>query len=474
MTHIILSRIVIETISPMAINTGGRETGFDTQLARDVNGLPYIPGTSVAGVWRHICESAIGEEESRFWFGFSDRDKSSRSLLAVSNGCIHDHMNKPVQGLKPLSAISKDPLLAELKREKPLHREHVRMNDRGVAAHEGKYDQVLLPTGTRFTIELRVQTDSYSSEFEKRWLNLVSLWNDRRFVFGATTRNGLGRFKIISTQQNLIDLQQGATASKCIADWRNGVNCNNLNLPANVNEATKLIAELGVKALDNWRSGVGSQQLGKVSDSNVNIITYSENVIEWKSNQGALSRAPRAVLAGSTIKGILAHRIAFHYNRHTQRWAENLEEASHKEWEARPLGLSQILGHADEENHEASTAGKLFIDDAQIEYKDTIVRTHNSIDRFTGGVRKGALYSEELLYQPSFTIRIWAPSEISLDKALKSALADTVKDIETGLLPFGAGAGRGNSLVERDPKGTWNTDFSGVKETSHKGQEVSA
>ena len=53
------TRLVIETQTPMAINSGLREVGFDSQLARDANGLPYIPGTSIAGVWRNLAERLL-------------------------------------------------------------------------------------------------------------------------------------------------------------------------------------------------------------------------------------------------------------------------------------------------------------------------------------------------------------------------------------------------------------------------------
>ena len=68
MTKMFLNRYIIETTSPMAINSGRRETGFDTQLARDANDLPYIPATSFTGVWRHLTQSLLGEKQVKQWF----------------------------------------------------------------------------------------------------------------------------------------------------------------------------------------------------------------------------------------------------------------------------------------------------------------------------------------------------------------------------------------------------------------------
>ncbi|MFA0704086.1 RAMP superfamily CRISPR-associated protein, partial [Vibrio sp. 10N.222.48.A8] len=75
-----------------------------------------------------------------------------------------------------------------------------------------------------------------------------------------------------------------------------------------------------------------------------------------------------------------------------------------------------------------SVAGSLWVEDADIEYEHIVIRHHNSIDRFTGGVRKGALYSEELLYQPRFTISMYlTKQEEDLEALLLCALNDTIR-----------------------------------------------
>jgi len=457
----------------MAINTGDRETGFDTQLARDANGLPYIPGTAVAGVWRHICEAVLGEQEARSWFGFTGKVQSQRSTLDISNGYVHNQHNQPVKGLQASTDIDNDALLSILKRERPLHREHVKINDRGVAAHEAKYDQVLLPTGVRFTIEIRVETASFTSAMETRLQQLMSLWTDRRFAFGAKTRNGLGRIKLIDAQQTVLDLISGPQIATAIKDWRDGAGGTTLAL-SDALQTTQLIAELDIKAIDTWRSGSGSQALDEKTASTVSMVSYSEQVIAWQKNRGSLSNAPRAILAGSTIKGILAHRLAFHYHRHTEQWAEQLLTEKSARWSQRPEGLAALLGDANDSAETQSIAGRLFVEDAVVHFKDTIVRTHNSIDRFTGGVRKGALYSEELLYQPTFTVKLWLQNNTKLDAPLQAALSDTLKDIEHGLLPIGAGAGRGTSLCERDPDGVWHIDLNKIQANIQSESEVTS
>ncbi len=85
-----------------------------------------------------------------------------------------------------------------------------------------------------------------------------------------------------------------------------------------------------------------------------------------------------------------------------------------------------------------------------------MIRQHNSIDRFTGGVRQGgALFNEQLLYQPEFTLKLWVTPDNAVSSALSQAILDTLDDLKHGLLPLGAGSGRGASLVEHHVKHPW-------------------
>ena len=41
-----LTRVVIEAATPLAVGTGNKSVLTDALVARDLNGLPYIPGSS--------------------------------------------------------------------------------------------------------------------------------------------------------------------------------------------------------------------------------------------------------------------------------------------------------------------------------------------------------------------------------------------------------------------------------------------
>jgi CRISPR/Cas system CSM-associated protein Csm3 (group 7 of RAMP superfamily) len=467
MSNIYLTRLIIETTAPMAIYSGNRDTGFDNQLARDANGLPYLPGTSIAGVWRNLVREYLDSQSDRKWFGGVDENDHS-SCLSISNGIVHDSHNRPVVGLKTMAELQKDPLLALLHQDRPLHRERVRINDRGVASDQAKFDQLLIPAGVRFCVDISFDDQKLSPPDTEQWQMILACWQHRRFALGSTTRNGLGRFKVIGSLQEKVALKNNPQAAVQLAAFA-ALKAIPVQSTLQNPMTEQPFAILPIKALDNWRCGAGSELLGKDKkpEHTVSLITYSESRITWPNNVAKLDEKPLPVICGSSIKGILAHRIAFHLRKHLAIWAEDMSESSHKEWQTRPEQLSALLGFADDSPgavHGNNLAGRLYVDDCEISFKDTTIRQHNSIDRFTGGVRKGALYSEELLYQPEFTIRLWLAAHTSLSPELASALQDTLNDLQLGLLPMGAGSGRGTSLVMHNPSQEWIVNLQHVTE----------
>ncbi|HIF9152504.1 TPA: RAMP superfamily CRISPR-associated protein [Photobacterium damselae] len=464
MSIISVAKLVIETVSPMAIATGSRETNFDTALVRDMNGLPMIPASAIAGVWSHLTQRHLGGDACRYWFG-ADKTASQGdfmpSHLTITDARLHDSHNVPVSNYMTSEQIAADSLLTTCVLDRPHHRDRVAINDRSVAKENAKFDQIVLPKGLRFSVTVRWQGELDSANA------ILALWSLRQMAFGSSTRNGLGQIALVASEIKSFDLKQGESQGKALQTYvfDHRVPTEQAEFVSATNTSL-LLAQLPLKALDNWRCGSGSEVLNQANqDKNVGIITYSEPSWHWAHHRASNDNGTMTpVLCGSSIKGILAHRMAYHYRKHCEIWAEKMENASHEEWQTRPEELKGLLGHADDTDHAQSLAGLLMVDDCPLSDYQTTLRYHNAIDRFTGGVRKGALYSEELLYQPKFTVKIWlthlptAPSTNDEKKAWPNvilAFKDTIRDIELGLLPMGAGSGRGSSLVEKSTHDEW-------------------
>src|SRR5574344_1958484 len=95
-----LSRIVIEAVTPLAVGSGERDIMTDARVAKDVNGLPYIPGTSLAGILRH----AVGDnnKKSHIW-GYQSRKDGRGSQIIFSNANLMDADGSVVDGFANIS-----------------------------------------------------------------------------------------------------------------------------------------------------------------------------------------------------------------------------------------------------------------------------------------------------------------------------------------------------------------------------------
>ncbi|WP_462178362.1 RAMP superfamily CRISPR-associated protein [Pseudoalteromonas gelatinilytica] len=452
MSQVFVSKLVLETQSPMAINSGAQVLGFDSELIRDASGLPYIPATAIAGVWGHLIAQNMGDDIRDKWFGSTKQSSS----LVISNGVLHDAENRPVPPLTNPEQVAKDKLLSFLSDQRPHHRERVAINDRGVACSENnaKFDQILLPKGLRFSITLKWHTRPRADQVkldESQWQDMLALWQDRKMAFGSNTRNGLGRIAVIACEQHCFDLSEGPQVGSALQTCLANHSVNGNALPELTKTNTVLLAKLPLQALDNWRCGSGAQLLSEQGgEHNVASISYSEPAVEWHNHKASVC-PKRAVLCGSSIKGIIKHRIAYHLHRHLKKWAHTLSDAEHKEWQQQPKMLEQLFGFASDDG--SGVAGQLYVDDAAITNYTAHIRTHNKIDRFTGGVQKGALFSEELLHQPQFTLTLWADKNLKLEQELVLAIQDTLNDLKNGLLPLGSG--RNSSLVHPQTEKPW-------------------
>ena len=76
-THRFLARFVIEAKTPLAVGSGEKDIITDALVATDVNGLPYIPGTAIAGVVRSMLKQEKVDTDEFFGFQKGDKGKGS-------------------------------------------------------------------------------------------------------------------------------------------------------------------------------------------------------------------------------------------------------------------------------------------------------------------------------------------------------------------------------------------------------------
>ncbi|MBF0332793.1 MAG: hypothetical protein HQL40_03975 [Alphaproteobacteria bacterium] len=449
-----VARVTIQFETPFCVRSGDGDAFSDSAFVTDANGLPAIPGSSLAGILRNAAER-LGIDLAIFGRRpeAAKKDLGEGSRLTVTWAHIHDHLDRPVDGLlAPDDPRLSHPVLRSARQG--VVRDHVRIGHRGSAERTGKFDERVVPMGHRFTFDLGLQGGEPEKEVWPRLLNLLA-WPGLRI--GAGSRRGFGKFRLVrdAVRQRVFDLCESedfAAYSRLPAS---------LSEPADGLEDVKPVldgpAELAVIRLQGLIADGGWLFGGGGALDNADIAPVREHVIEW-AGEAALSERARLYLPASAIKGAFAHRLAWHHNRlRPQIRAEALplaEIARHSG--AGNQAVRTLLGHVADDDDDNPRAGRLLFADTYLafgtEYGDE--RWHVSLDRFTQGARAGRLFCEHVMAPRG----LGADYEIVLltagvdqieavDADMKRALWMTLRDMKDGRLTFGAAGNRGHGDI---------------------------
>lgn len=475
-----IARLVLETCTPLSIATGRSNGMADNLIVRDANGLPAIPGSSLAGVLRDSYQRNYGVSETENLFGnpkLQENDQENPSFVHISWGCVHDSSDQPVEGLLN-PKLEKEPrwndeLLKDALQDNPIQRDHVKLNHRGVSntKKQGKFDRTSLTTGHRFSVEISLWS---SDENDELWENLLNLLQRPDFRLGGGTRRGLGKLKIVRCYEGKFDLKkQFNKFSELTQSLSNTKHLKKFDFTSN----DKLLnISLELTPLDGYRFGSGIESLlPKGNQKAADLMTVTERCIKWENGKGFLTKEKQLVIPASSVKGALSHRVAYHYNALNERFADeklnNPDTAAEdvKQYiEENNQAVQALFGYVkdkpktdddtDHKKEELAQVGFLIFDDVYLKRTkelQAVEYVHNSINSFTGGVRDGALFSEEVVtdkqaFELNITVALLSnkpEEEPKIWKALQLAL----DDLANGCLALGAGGGRGHGYF----KGEW-------------------
>lgn len=471
-----IARLTVEAETPLAVGTGkASDILTDAPVAKDVNGLPYIPATSIAGVIRHAMGYADKAEDNIFGdLGRTDDDSGHGSDIIFTDAVMVGKDGKALDGIQN---IEWDDKFYQPFHDLPI-RQHVRIDDKGTAENNGKFDNEVVYKGTRFVFEIEL----VSNTDDKRHITkAIEKLCDCTLRIGGGTRKGYGNIKVVKCMQADLNLTKPEDLAKYLKkssslaeDWDGFTET---TTPDSSAHSGWTHYKLTLSPMDFFMFGSGMGD----SEGDADNVYASELVVEWdKKDKPSFGRFKHVLIPGSSVKGALAHRTAYHYNKIKGNFAENYkgEEKRKEITGSNNKAVADIFGKADDNN---STRGRLLIDDilqgqvktdadAESEEKAApISKTffHNKIDQFTGGTIDGALFQEKVVYGKGaiYELNIYVEGiEGSKDSALadddiKKAFEQSLRDICTGLLPLGGITNRGNGIftgtATKDNKPLW-------------------
>ncbi|KAA6340951.1 hypothetical protein EZS27_011220 [termite gut metagenome] len=443
-----MAQITIETVTPLAVSSGEKGIMTDSFVVRDANGLPYIPGTSLAGILRH----AIKGKEKKKIFGFqenlrriengkrTEENIGEGSKIIFSSAHIVNEDNTVIEGI--LNKKEWSGYLSCFK-ELPI-RQHVCINGKGVTRNTGKFDEEVVFKGTRFCFEIEMLSEEKTNE--PVFNEILSELMKESLRIGSGTRKGFGETKIVEYTTKQYDLTVDLDdylekTSSLNAKIKNGKTEKNIQSNAD-NDWTTYELTLTPDNFFLFGSGFGNDK--------ADMTAVSETYFDW-SNGKPEAKAKSILIPGSSVKGALAHRVVFHYNRlkgfcikeingeyKVDERAKNSNEA-----------VETLFGYA---NNKDVKRGNVMISDLIQEAvgpEKTKILNHVAIDRFTGGAIDGALFAEEVIYGKNtqykliLKVNYEAIAHEEESTTIKKAFKLALQDIATGMLPLGGGVNRG-------------------------------
>jgi CRISPR/Cas system CMR subunit Cmr4 (Cas7 group RAMP superfamily) len=405
-------RATLQSLSPLTIDSGEADALADTDPVRDANGLPMLPASSLAGALR--AEVGVKADD---WFGFQKGDKGARSAVLLTDGLFHWSDDVPRDGLVldpvELAEMAQDTVCRYVLRgERALTRQHVRLNEQGVVDGDGKFSRDAVPTGARFTFEIRTQ----NREAAETLRSTVA----RGLTLGGATRAGYGELICVALGHEELVLPRDwdrwrAVMGQCLRTSRD------------IQMAAPLPAQGEGSVWTVTGQIEGPLLVGAEGRNGADRSPMREPQFIWTERVGELMRDVFLV-PGSAIKGPVRHRTLYHLR---------MQDAETAETEIETLFGSAARG-------ENGAAGLLRFHDAVVPEGTTCVKhTHVGLDRFTGGPRRGVLFTDEALWQPNITLRVTELQPDQITNRQRAALRAALNDLAQGVLGLGAEWGEG-------------------------------
>ena len=300
-----LAKIVVEAASPLAIGTGATHILTDSPVATDINGLPFIPATSLAGVIRHALD-----DDSLF--GFPGADGGEGSKIIFTDAVMIGKDGRAVDGL---GNIDFNDDFYRHYANMPV-RQHVKMNHRGVAEQSEKFDGQVVYKGTRFVFELEIASETDNSQALK---DIIEKLQSASFRIGGGTRKGYGELKVIGhlCKTAIIDMTNNADLDAYLSksallslDWEKYADFSLPSVETSLSDWTTYKLTLTPEDFTLFGTGLGDDDADNVSATEDVVIWENENGVEMPHFDGV-----RMLIPASSIKGAIAHRTAYHYNK---------------------------------------------------------------------------------------------------------------------------------------------------------------
>ncbi len=358
---------IIETLSPLVIGTGDRDSDTDIIIQRDENGNPFIPATSFSGALNHFFfeETELkghDEDYEKLW-GVSKKEKQ------VDN-----------QKAKHISIKSKiffsDLKLTENSKAVVELRDGIRIDNKtGLVEDTGKYDYEMLARGATFNLRIEInQEEAFSEDLVKRFiLTFKEQLEVGNIAIGSKNTSGFGKIKLKDAKIFEYDFSEKSDVLSWLSsETKQAFDCSKFSVKAfepKKNRSLEIALQLKLK-------------------TSLLIRSYSPNPNEPDS--AFITSNGKAVIPGTSAKGALTARAKKILRTFLHEKAEKLEKSL----------FGYVSTENDDENDGEKIKSRFIVQETYMNLNNFArkIQARIKIDRFTGGTIKTALFDEMPLW----------------------------------------------------------------------------
>lgn len=376
-------RLMLETDSPLSIG-GADSERTDCDIVLDSRGLPLLPATSVAGVLR----SLLDKDAAMNVFGYINGEWQQESAIRIYD-FTHCGGNEAVSV-----------------------RDNVALENR-VAKPGAKFDRLVAERGARFKgfIEITDIDRCAESDIEQ----LLGKMASGEVAFGSKTTRGFGRVLVKECKRLQFDLpvDRSAWLDFDMFDDEAWLSADNLDFADAAYSGLVLSMGLSQRGAISVREYYTTPQQADFGQMVGRVV------------ESGVSREGEPIVPGTTWAGAFRDRfIEFSSREETERLFGFVSQTDNSQKKSSVFFSESILSGG--------------------EWKEV---TRNSIDRFTGGTKDGALFTELAYFggTTELVIRVEAAALANGAQTIAPLLA-AVADLHNGFLSVGGLVAVGHGL----------------------------
>lgn len=408
-------KMILKQTSPLRIGNSISEQS-DSDLMLDGRGLPFVPGTSIAGIVRHMAEDENNYPKEVLEHLFGTINVSGKNS---DDGTKLDHISSTIifgDAILPMGLSANDKMISR--------RDGIKLDDWGITIRKAKYDFQIAEVDNEYisVIEWDGDEKTYKAEIEDIIEPILIKIASEGLKAGARTSRGFGAFEVKIYKKVFEfpdDIQNWLEFNPYEADFSDEEKIEGTS------EATDNIIDIAFEMKSNFSIRVNTARTELESDGSIPDSVPLENA---KGNP---------VISGTVWAGVFRHHMH-----------ELLRDAGYNETSDMFTKVDECFGVFD--NLKTHRKSFIYFSESDISIKNkeiqkmSVVRT--AIDRFTSSPRNAALFTDMVYSGGTGVLRIsFKKNKLSND--LLELLAACICDMHLGIISIGGAVSVGRGIM---------------------------